>query len=655
MLFIFWRLVARCGAGLLAGLVSLVCHALPVASDRVIVEERVLDVAALGAGLSILRDPGGLRTLSDVSAPGAARDFRPMPGSIADGYTSTVVWLRLRLERSPGTSALWWFRLDRGFLDDVRLYLRHPDGRFEAERRAGDRVLPAGDVDNRVPTFPILMAEPGLYEVYVRVSSGSTMILQPSLVPESRTLQVTQKDYLAQGVYFGLCLALIVIGLHSSVWLRQRLFLYFLAYMLSQSFNTLLITGLGNQFLFPGAVPLVDRLIAMTICTTGALGLLFYNELLGTALRAPWTRRINHVLYSILGVAAVAPFLGLESRLTPYVLILIAGGGSLLVWPAVQAWNSRARGDRWSCVMVGFSTVWSVWNLLLVLGWIPPGGLADLSAGLANLANLLLLLMLLVLRTYESEVARKLAESRADKAEADGAQERQGREDQQHLLSMIAHEFRTPISVVDASLQSLRLLDQDAPPERSSRHDRISRAVVRLNDLLDLVLTRNRSDVSVWTRSISSVNLETVTRDAIDIIGFGAVQRIAVAVWGDAPDLLADERMLRYALLNLIDNALKYSPRGSRVDISIKPLVSEGREGVLWSILDQGWGIPATDRERIFEKYYRVGERSDVAGLGLGLFLVRQIVQRHDGWVAAVVGEPGNGACLDCWLPLQQK
>ncbi len=655
MLFIFWRLVARCGAGLLVGFVSLVCHALPVASDRVIVEERVLDVAALGAGLSILRDPGGLRTLSEVSAPAAARDFRPMPGGIADGYTSTAVWLRLRLERAPGTSELWWFRLDRGFLDDVRLYLRHPDGRFEAERRAGDRVSPAGDVGNRVPAFPILMAEPGLYEVYVRVRSGSTMILQPNLVPASLTLQVTQKDYLAQGVYFGLCLALIVIGLHSSVWLRQRLFLYFLAYMFSQSFNMWLITGLGNQFLFPGTAPLVDRLIAMTICTTGGLALLFYNELLGTALRAPWMRRINLVLYSILAGAAAAPFLGLESRLTPWMLMLIAGGGGLLMGPAVQAWNSGDRGDRWSCLMVGFSTVWAVWNLLLVMGWIPPGGLADLSAGLANIANLLLLLMLLVLRAYESEVARKLAEDRALKAEAVGAQERQGREDQQHLLSMIAHEFRTPISVVDASLQSLRLLDQDAPPERTSRHDRISRAVARLNDLLDLVLTRNRSDVSVWTRSISSVNLETVTRDAMDIIGAGAVQRIVVAVRGDTPDLMADERMLRCALLNLIDNALKYSPRGSRVDISIKPLVSEGREGVLWSILDQGWGIPATDRERIFEKYYRVGERSDVAGLGLGLFLVRQIVQRHEGWVTAVVGEPGNGACLDCWLPLRQK
>lgn len=657
MPFFLWRLVSRGGVGLLSGLFVFLacaaCHAAP-AAGRVVTEERVLDVATLGAGLSILRDVGGQRTLLDVAGSGGAGDFMPMPGSIADGYTSSVVWLRLRLERAPGTSALWWFRLDRGYLDDVRLYHRHPDGRFEPELRAGDRVAPVGDVVNRVPTFPILLTAPGVHELYVRVSTSSTMILQPSLIPESQSLAVTQKDYLAQGVYFGLCLALIFMGLYSATWLRQRLFLYFVAYAVSHSFNMWLIAGLGNQFFFPGAEPLADRLIALSICTTGLLGLLFYSELLGAEQRAPRIVPINRCLYGLLAIAAAAPFLGLESRLTPYVLMLMAGGWLLLGWPVVLAWRSGDAGERWSCVMVVFPAVWSTWNLWLALGWIPAGGLADMSAGLANLANLLLLLVLLVLRTYQSEGARKSAEARAEKAEADGAQERQGREDQQHLLSMIAHEFRTPISIVDASLQSLRLLDENAPAERRSRHDRISRAVARLNDLLELVLTHNRSDVSVWTRSISTVDLEVVTRDAIDIVGPRAVTRFVVTVRDGTPDLQADERMLRYALLNLIDNALKYSPRGSRIDISIKPLVSDGREGVQWSILDQGWGIPAADRERVFEKYYRVGERSDVAGLGLGLFLVRQIVQRHEGWVKAVAGEPGNGACFDCWLPRQQ-
>jgi two-component system, sensor histidine kinase LadS len=651
MLFFIWRLMV---GGLLVLLAGVGLAGPPAAAD-VIAGERTLDVGALGPGLSVLRDESGQRTLLDVSGPAAVGDFKPMRESIADGYTSTVVWLRLRLARSSGASTLWWFRLDRGFLDDVRLYHRHPDGRFEAERRTGDRVLAVGDVANRVPVFPILLTEPGVHEIYVRVSTASTMILQPSLIPQSQFLEATQKDYLAQGVYFGLCLALIVMGLHSAMWLRQRLFVYFLAYVASQSFNMWLLAGLGSQFFFAGVEPLADRLIATSICTTGLLGLLFYSELLGVERRAPWIVSINKGLYGLLAIAAAAPFFGLESRLTPYVLMLMAGGWLLLVWPIMLAWRSGDAGERWSCAMVVFPAVWSSWNLLLALGWIPAGGLADMSAGLANLANLLLLLMLLVLRTYQSEGARKVAEARADKAEAEGAQERQGREDQQHLLSMIAHEFRTPISIVDASLQSLRLLDQNAPVERQSRHDRISRAVARLNDLLELVLTRNRSDVSVWTRSISTVDLEVVTRDAIDIVGPRAATRFAVTVRDDTPDLQADERMLRYALLNLIDNALKYSPRGSRIDISIKPLVFEGRDGVHWSILDQGWGIPAADRERVFEKYYRVGERSDVAGLGLGLFLVRQIVQRHEGWVKAVAGEPGNGACFDCWLPRQQQ
>ena len=63
---------------------------------------------------------------------------------------------------------------------------------------------------------------------------------------------------------------------------------------------------------------------------------------------------------------------------------------------------------------------------------------------------------------------------------------------------------------------------------------------------------------------------------------------------------------------------------------------------------------PAADRERIFEKYYRSDDTSETAGLGLGLYIVRQIIQRHQGSVRAVVGEPGNGGCFECWLPLAQ-
>ncbi|WP_374260668.1 sensor histidine kinase [Zoogloea sp.] len=289
------------------------------------------------------------------------------------------------------------------------------------------------------------------------------------------------------------------------------------------------------------------------------------------------------------------------------------------------------------------------------------GGL--LAEGVAvggGLFLLLLLLTVLVLRAFrdrrqEVEQERAAAERRAREAEAASDRDRRAFEDQRHLLSMMAHEFRTPLAIIDASLQSLRLLDEEATPERANRYGRIARAVERMNGLLELVQTRDRFDVSVWTQDLAVCDLADVTADAVGIVGTRAEERVAVQAAEATPSLEADHRMLRYALLNLIDNAIKYSPRGSRVDVAIKPMRWENRAGLLWTILDQGRGIAAADRERIFEKYYRSDETSETAGLGLGLYIVRQIIQRHQGWVRAVVGEAGNGGCFECWLPLTQE
>src|SRR5690606_900518 len=117
----------------------------------------------------------------------------------------------------------------------------------------------------------------------------------------------------------------------------------------------------------------------------------------------------------------------------------------------------------------------------------------------------------------------------------------------------------------------------------------------------------------------------------------------------------ADERMLRFALLNLLDNALKYSPLSMPVGVRIAPAAHDGRPGCRWTVEDRGRGIPAGDHERIFQKYFRSHEVSEKPGLGLGLYLVRQIVQRHRGWVRAVPRPPGEGACLECWLPCRSQ
>jgi two-component system OmpR family sensor kinase len=113
----------------------------------------------------------------------------------------------------------------------------------------------------------------------------------------------------------------------------------------------------------------------------------------------------------------------------------------------------------------------------------------------------------------------------------------------------------------------------------------------------------------------------------------------------DSATIDGDPEALRVMLNNLIDNATKYTPEGGRVDVSLK--MEDGRPVV--RIADSGPGIPADERERVFDRFYRVGEgasraRTDVAGSGLGLAIVRRIASQHGAAVA--LGESPAGGLV---------
>jgi two-component system sensor histidine kinase SenX3 len=119
----------------------------------------------------------------------------------------------------------------------------------------------------------------------------------------------------------------------------------------------------------------------------------------------------------------------------------------------------------------------------------------------------------------------------------------------------------------------------------------------------------------------------------------------------DAP-LEGDRELMEYALYNLLTNAIKYSPSGTRVAVSAK----NGGGAVRLAVVDQGIGLDARELKNIFRKFYRTtrAEASGEAGTGLGLSIVEQIVSHHGGRVE-VVSEPGRGSCFTLVLPAVQS
>lgn len=244
----------------------------------------------------------------------------------------------------------------------------------------------------------------------------------------------------------------------------------------------------------------------------------------------------------------------------------------------------------------------------------------------------------------------KLHEARA-LAAADG--ERRVREERERLLSVITHEVRTPVAVIDAAAHSLRLLDQrsgsEAPP-REARYRSIRQAVLRMRSLMELTEATERLQQSPADLAPADVlDLAGISRNIQDALDPAMARRVSIRAGRELPELQGNARLIYFGLFGLLDNAVKYAHPDTpiRIDIDADPQ----RPGVVWQIRDYGPGIPRDKRDVIFERYRRLDESSGQPGLGLGLTLSRQIVEQHGGQLRLDDGGWPHGACFTVWLP----
>jgi PAS domain S-box-containing protein len=221
------------------------------------------------------------------------------------------------------------------------------------------------------------------------------------------------------------------------------------------------------------------------------------------------------------------------------------------------------------------------------------------------------------------------------------------------LTSMIYHDLRSPLANVVASLNMLETL---LPPEDTSMKSllgislRSSERIVRMTEsLLDLSILE--AGQSIGNRSPSSVSdLVYEAVEAIESTINNKNQSISYNVHDNLPKVLIDQDMIRRVVTNLLENASKYSPAGNDIEVGAS---SDDGLVYIW-VQDHGAGIPASEQERIFNKFTRLKSENGPKGLGLGLAYCRLAVQAHGGriWVEC---ELGVGSRFIFSLPLTEN
>ncbi len=222
------------------------------------------------------------------------------------------------------------------------------------------------------------------------------------------------------------------------------------------------------------------------------------------------------------------------------------------------------------------------------------------------------------------------------------------------FTSDAAHELRTPLTAI-RSIGEVGLQDRKTAEQYREIIGSMLEENLRLTHLVDNLLFLSRADARTFQLNLESIEISAFVQQTVDLIHPLAEEKNQeIDIEGEKTlTINADRALLKQALLNLLDNAIKYSPEATRILVHFQ---SDGRNSAIIRVTDQGPGIPPAHQEKIFERFYRVdkGRSREMGGAGLGLAIARWAIQMQGGTIT-VESREGEGSSFKIILRNDKK
>ncbi|MBD2068182.1 PAS domain S-box protein [Leptolyngbya sp. FACHB-671] len=221
------------------------------------------------------------------------------------------------------------------------------------------------------------------------------------------------------------------------------------------------------------------------------------------------------------------------------------------------------------------------------------------------------------------------------------------------FVNTVSHEFRTPLTTILASAESLEYYSHKWSEEKKLTYlNSIQSAVHHLRELVDGVLVLGCAEAGKLEFKPTPLDLEKFCRELTEDmqLSIGKHHQLSFTVQGPRTQAYMDERLLKQIFINLLSNAIKYSPNRSQIDFR---LIYE-QDAVIFQVQDSGIGIPLADQEHLFESFHRATNVGNISGTGLGLSIVKRSVELHKGRISAT-STVGVGTTFTVILPTQNN
>ncbi len=242
--------------------------------------------------------------------------------------------------------------------------------------------------------------------------------------------------------------------------------------------------------------------------------------------------------------------------------------------------------------------------------------------------------------------------SHAEEIEKTLEKEQELNQQQRQFVSLVSHEFRTPLAIIDGTAQRLiRRSDKIAPERRNEGLHKVRSSVNRLIGLMEALLSSERLESGKIKMRPSAFDLKALVDDVCDTMQtFSEKHRIDADTSALPENYFGDAELLHQVIVNLLSNAIKYSPDS---DI-IRVICSTEDDHAVITVRDYGLGIPEKEMPKLFERFFRASTSVGITGTGIGLHLINALVKMHNGEIAvrSVVDE---GSTFIVTLPLENN
>tara|TARA_R110001583_G_scaffold193939_1_gene363707 strand:- start:325 stop:2283 length:1959 start_codon:yes stop_codon:yes gene_type:complete len=583
--------------------------------------------------MDYLLDENALFSLPDILTKN--EQFLPLHSSFRSSFSDNAHWFKFTLQRQDEAAKNWFITVHPTYLDSVKLF-HVKNNNLYSEDEVGDLIPSTQRVPLLSPTpfsFPIELGDNQVHTFYIRLKTNGATLLELNLGTPISTSIADSQEKIISGIMLGVWLMLCVYALvmRQSKISKRRAYSLSCLYIIACAIHRLISSGIAAQYLFPNNPYIAHVLAPASICLMYLGIILFSMDLFQTKTKFRHLNKILMLSTIFIIISFLSVFIGYYTFLAPFMLGTIYFLGPIFIFIAWKDVKSSMANDY--SIFWGFLIFFTlnIITILITMGYLPAFFQWIFMPEVASFIFIVLILQGLHLHNKAEKNQKIRSDNKLKIIKKWIKIEKKQREEQSNFVTMLTHEMKTPLAIIDSTIQTLSIQNMTISPDLALRHERIKSTVSDLNALVSNTLLSGRSDIDDFNLKLSKVN----TSSAINM-AFEKLESQEKAFITNIPKdhtILVDASLFQILLNNLFTNATKYQFENTPIAITMENKTIDDIKGSMMTISNDFQSSLQPNINKWFQKYYRQQEIPNIKGVGLGLYLVKSIVDAHEGHI----------------------